>query len=95
MASDSPVTSIDPLTLLVSRRAADTRLLEVAHVAHRLSASQDFIRRLIRDDKLPAIRLGTRWRIDPRELEAYIERCKKASVPTVISIAKPHAVPRS
>jgi excisionase family DNA binding protein len=49
------------------------RLLEVSHVAHRLSASQEYVRRLIREHKLPAIRLGTRWRVDPHDLEAFIE----------------------
>jgi excisionase family DNA binding protein len=54
------------------------RLLEVSHVAHRLSASQEFVRRLIREHRLPAIRLGTRWRVDPRELESYIDACRTA-----------------
>jgi len=59
--------------------AAIQRLLEVSHVAHRLSASQEFVRRLIRLKKLPAIRLETRWRVDPVDLEAYIEACKRAA----------------
>lgn len=49
------------------------RLLEVSHVAHRLSASQEYVRRLIRDKKLAAIRLGTRWRVDPVDLQAFID----------------------
>jgi excisionase family DNA binding protein len=49
------------------------RLLEVSHVAHRLKASEEFVRRLIRNRKLAAIRIGTRWRVDPRDLEAWIE----------------------
>ena len=49
------------------------RLLEVSHVAHRLSASQEFVRRLIREKKLPAIRLGTRWRVDPSDLQRFID----------------------
>lgn len=49
------------------------RLLEVSHVAHRLSASQEYVRRLIRDRKLKAIRLGTRWRVDPVDLQAFID----------------------
>jgi excisionase family DNA binding protein len=50
------------------------RLLEVSHVAHRLSVGPDYVWRLIRDGKLKAIRLGTRYRIKPAELEAWIER---------------------
>lgn len=47
-------------------------LLEVAHVAHRLGYGQAFVRQLIAGGALPAIRLGRRWRIDPRDLEAFI-----------------------
>jgi len=60
------------------------RLLEVAHVAHRLSASQEFVRRLIREGKLKAIRIGRRWRIDPADLEAFIDAQRTAD---------PHASP--
>lgn len=63
--------SFDPL---LPPPPAIPHLLEVAHVAHRLSASQEFVRRLIRDRKLAAIRLGTRWRIDPGDLQAFIDR---------------------
>lgn len=49
------------------------RLLEVAHVAHRLSVSQEFVRRLIRSKELKAIRVGMRYRVRPEDLEAYLE----------------------
>lgn len=52
------------------------RLLEVAHVAHRLSASQEYVRRLIRDGKLRAIRLGTRYRVDPVDLQTFIDAAR-------------------
>ncbi len=54
-------------------------LLEVSHVAHRLSASQEYVRSLIRKRKLAAIRLGTRWRVDPVDLQAFIDRQRIAS----------------
>jgi excisionase family DNA binding protein len=63
---------IDPL--LAPLPVQPPHLLEVSHVAHRLSASQEYVRRLIRERKLAAIRLGTRWRIDPADLQAFIER---------------------
>lgn len=50
------------------------RLLEVGQVAHRMSVSQEYVRRLIRDGTLPAIRLGVMWRIDPVDLQAFIDR---------------------
>lgn len=62
----------DPLDLPLVV-APPVHLLEVAHVAHRLSVGEDFVYQLIKDRKLTAIRLGTRWRIDPVDLQAYID----------------------
>ena len=49
------------------------RLLEVHEVAYRLTSSQETVRRLIRERKLAAIRLGAQWRIDPVDLQAFID----------------------
>jgi excisionase family DNA binding protein len=54
------------------------RLLEVHEVAYALKSSQEFVRRLIRDGRLPAVRLGAHWRVDARDLEAYIDACRTA-----------------
>jgi excisionase family DNA binding protein len=58
---------------------ATSHLLEIAHVAHRLSVGEAFVRRLIRDHKLVAIRLGGRWRVDARDLQAFIDAQRAAS----------------
>ncbi len=50
--------------------------LEVAHVAHRLKTSPAFVRRLIREGRLSAFRVGNRWRIEEADLLAYIAACK-------------------
>ncbi len=47
-------------------------LLEVSQVAHRLSLSEDYVRRLIRKRQLPAIQFGTRYRVDPEDLRQFI-----------------------
>lgn len=53
--------------------ARTERLLEIAHVAHRLSVSLEYARRLCRAGKIPAIRLEHgQYRIERRDLEAYI-----------------------
>ena len=72
-------------------------LLEVAHVAHRLRLSHEQVRRLIRDGQLKAIRLGTRWRVDEKDLEAFIDAHRK--YPTTPedrtqALRQPHAVSR-
>jgi len=53
--------------------ATNRRLLEVSQAAHRLKACDEFVRRLLREGKLAGIRLGKRWRVDPVDLEAFIE----------------------
>ena len=68
-----------PLDPLPAPAPAIPHLLEVAHVAHRLSASQEFVRRLIREKKLAAIRLGARWRVDPQDLQAFLDKQRQAS----------------
>lgn len=70
-------------------------LLEVAHVAHRLRISQEQVRRLIRTGKLKALRLGTRWRVDETDLDAYLKSLR--DYPTtpdghVPAIRRPQAV---
>lgn len=49
-------------------------LREVAHCAHRLSCSQEHVRRLIRRGELAAVHLNNRWRVEAAELEAFIDR---------------------
>lgn len=56
------------------RRCPGTELLEVAHVSHRLRSSDEYVRQLIRSRKLAAIRFGNRYRIDPLDLQAFIDK---------------------
>ena len=52
-------------------------LLSIDEVAQRLQIHPDTVRRLLRAGRLKGIRKGTggmaEWRIDPRDLEAFIE----------------------
>ncbi len=66
---------IDPLALAPYRSG---RLLEVSKVAHRLDTNPRFVWRQIHEGHLPALRLGTRWRVDEADLEAYIAARKAA-----------------
>lgn len=51
------------------------RSLEVYEVAYLLRCSQEHVRRLIREGKLVAIRLGARsYRIEPADLQAFRDR---------------------
>lgn len=66
------------------------RYLEVSHIAHRLSVSPEYVLRLIRAKKLPAFRLGKRYRVNPVDLEAYLDAQR---VPSEEPKAQLHAVP--
>jgi excisionase family DNA binding protein len=57
-------------------------LLEVAHVAHRLGFGQKYVRRLIRDKKLAAVCFGRRWRIDPADLQSFIDARRSRAGPS-------------
>ncbi len=56
------------------------RLMDVHQVAHRLGFGIEVVRDLIRSGELPAILLrGRWWRVDPRDLDAYIEAGRLAA----------------
>jgi excisionase family DNA binding protein len=53
-------------------------LLEVSHVARRLGYDSPYIRQLIHQGKLRAVRIGTRFRVDEVDLEAFINARRTA-----------------
>lgn len=66
--------------MLTDPLLAPVRLLEVAHVAHRLSVSPWLVRQFIHKLELPAIRVGARWRVDPQDLQAFIDARRIAAL---------------
>ena len=56
---------------------SECRLLTVAQVAARLQLSIRQVRRLIKARELKALRIGGRVRIDPSDLNAFLERCRR------------------
>lgn len=52
------------------------RLLSVLEVADRLQLSERQVRRLIMAQELKSLRIGGRVRIDPRDLAAFLDRCR-------------------
>jgi excisionase family DNA binding protein len=63
-----------PIDPLLAHPAIPRPLLEVERVAHVLSLSPDHVRALLRKKKLAAVRFGKRWRVDPVDLQAYIDK---------------------
>lgn len=74
------------------------RLLKPEEVAERLAVSPKMIRAWLRDGKLPGIRLGRLWRVDPEALERFIREGfheeKPAQKPKQKAPVKPQAKPR-
>lgn len=60
-------------TAVAAATAVPPRLLEVFQVAQRLSLCEDYVRELIRREQLPAIRIGVRYRVDPADLQEFID----------------------
>ena len=50
----------------------EVELLTVSEVAKILKVSQQYVRKIIADNKIDATRLGKQWVISPKELERYI-----------------------
>ncbi len=52
---------------------------KISDVQNRLGVTEGTVRQMIRDGRLKAIRVGTRIRIDPAEVESYIKRSTEAA----------------
>lgn len=50
----------------------DDSMMTIAEVRSRLRVSASTIRRLVREEKLPAYRVGAQLRFKPEEIAAYI-----------------------
>lgn len=68
------------------RKATDAvRLLTYGEAAARLGSSPTFLRKLINDGAIRAVRRGSHWRrIEQGEVEGFIER-HRAVVPTAVT----------
>lgn len=61
------------MTGAARRRGGRVQLLEVAHVAHRLSCCQETVRRYIRTGRLRAVRLHTgKLRVPETAVDEYL-----------------------
>lgn len=59
----------------------DRPLLDIEGAAEHLSVSPHFIRRLVRERRVPFVKLGRLVRFDPADLEAYIEAGRRGARP--------------
>lgn len=52
-------------------------ILTVQEVARRLKLTQVTIYRLLKSSQMPGFKIGASWRIDEKDLNAYIKKQKK------------------
>jgi excisionase family DNA binding protein len=53
--------------------------MTLPEAARYLGVSEDSIRRWIKDDKLPAVKLAGKYRISPSDLDAMVQQRRKAA----------------
>lgn len=58
-------------------------MLQVSDVAHRLSVSEAAVYRALREGRLPGVKLLGCWRVDPGELEGWIDSARVVPVARV------------
>ncbi|MCC7077901.1 MAG: helix-turn-helix domain-containing protein [Acidimicrobiia bacterium] len=65
--------------------APDNRLLTPNEAAERLNISVAQVYTLLRGNELPGLKIGKRgvWRIDPSQLDEYVERLKTEALDRV------------
>jgi excisionase family DNA binding protein len=58
-------------------RSQDLRLIAVPALAERLGVTERFIRRLVAEDRVPFLKIGKFVRFDPREIEEWVDECRR------------------
>lgn len=58
----------------VSMESTDKRLLTVRETAQRLSVTEWFVYQALAHGRLPGVRVGRAWRINPTDLDQWIKR---------------------
>jgi len=56
-------------------------LLDVEQAAQYLTTSEHFVRRLIRERRIPYVKIGRHVRLDPDDLDTYIEAGRREARP--------------
>ncbi len=67
----------NPSSILDSSIAERRRLIDVPALAIELGVTQRFVRRLVAEDRVPFLKVGKFVRFDPREIEAWVDECRR------------------
>lgn len=66
-------------------RTPETPLLTTDEVARRLAVDPSTVRRIIAAGALPAAKIGRQHRVDPTDLQKYLQAARVHSTPLVAS----------
>ncbi len=56
-------------------------LLTIEETAAKLRVNLDTVRRLLRQEKLPGVKIGAQWRVSAAALQAFIEGAQSPAAP--------------
>ena len=62
------------ISTITDKLRGRTKVMKVAEVADLLNLDPDTIVRYANEEKLPAFKVGSRWRFDPETLAIWIEQ---------------------
>lgn len=68
-------------------------LVDRAAVMTRLGVGKEALQSLILSGKLPALKVGRRWRFDPRDVESYLRSAKFTPrlKPAPVAVSRPRS----
>lgn len=73
MSTDTPNPSSVFDTAATGRRG----LIDVPALAVELGVTERFVRRLVAEDRVPFLKVGKFVRFDPREIEKWVDECRR------------------
>ena len=62
------------ISTVTNKLRGRTKVMKVAEVAYLLNLDPDTIVRYANEEKIPAFKVGSRWRFDPETLALWIEK---------------------
>ena len=73
----------NPSSVLGTAAGGHRGLIDVPALAVELGVTQRFIRRLVAKDRVPFLKIGKFVRFDPREIDEWVDECRRSPSPSV------------
>jgi excisionase family DNA binding protein len=69
----------NPSSVLGTAATGRRRLIDVPALAVELGVTQRFVRRLVAEDRVPFLKIGKFVRFDPRQIDEWVDSCRRNS----------------